>query len=213
MPIKVFFHICAITRCYEVVDEMIQCILNSGLYIKAEGIYCYISGEDELGRHIINLLASSGAKFKVVKFAPGDTSYERLTLEHMHNIVRRNDKVLYIHSKGVSKHHIPNHHRLACIDDWRKMMMYFLVGKHDTCISLLDTYQTVGVNERKDHWNGNFWWVRGDYFLTLPRKIGPEYFDPECNFLFNNNPSHKSLYNSPVQHYEVRWPYQMYIDQ
>lgn len=204
--IKVFFHICAITKAYAIVDEMVQCIINSGLYQEVEGIYCYVSGDESLGSKIINLLTCSGKKFKIVKFVPNDTSYERLTLQDMHKHIQPTDKVLYVHSKGVSQHHVDEPHRFQCIEDWRRMIMYFLVGRFRECLHMLDTYETVGVNERQDHWNGNFWWVRGDYFLTLPHEIDADYYAPEVRFLFLNKPTFKPIYNSSCpQHYDHRY--------
>lgn len=212
MAVKVFFHICAITRAYSVVDEMIQCILNSGLYREAAAIHCYISGDQGIGSNIMELVQNSGSKFCITKFKPGDKRYERLTLEDMHNHVDVADKVLYIHSKGVSQHHIDAPHRMKCVDDWRRMIMYFLVGRFRECLSMLDSVQTVGVNERTNHWNGNFWWVRGDYLLSLPHTIGDDYFDPEQKFLFLNNPTFKAIYNSKCpQHYEYRYAPANYV--
>ncbi len=37
------------------------------------------------------------------------------------------------------------------------------------------------------HYSGNYWWTTGAYFATLPRDIGPDYYDPEKH-LFLNSP-------------------------
>jgi hypothetical protein len=197
MSIKVFFHICAITRAEEVVNRMINQIYFSGLYDEAYSIYCYISGDNEIIIKIKNILCVAGSKFTIVKCVPNDTSYERLTLEDIHNHIDKTDKILYIHSKGVSYQYKYIFHE--GIDDWTNSMMYFLVRHYRKCIEKLENYDTVGTNylsgSYPSHWSGNFWWVRGDYFLTLPHIIGPNYHDPELQFLFLNNPSYYEIHN------------------
>lgn len=221
MAIKVFFHICAITRAEEVVRDMIRSLHFSGLYDEAEGVYCYVSGEARIIGTVLELLRTSGDKFRVMKCIPGDTSYERLTLEDIHNHVTANDNVLYIHSKGVSVYHQDDPNRLRCIDDWSYMMLYYLIRHYKLCQNLLERYDTVGINLKqigrdgtpKPHWCGNFFWVRGDYFLGLPHKIGEAYYDPEQSFLFLNTPRVFEICSvNGINHYEDRCQPCKYID-
>lgn len=218
MAIKVFFHICAITRAEEVVQNFIRSIHYSGLYDEAYAIYCYISGIEDIMRRVVTLIKESGRKFVIVKVAPHDSSYERLTLEDIHNHVDQTDKILYIHSKGVTFYYQDKPALLQNIDDWANTMLYFLVRHYKKCLERLDHYDTVGVNlgnkDGKYHWSGNFWWVRGDYFLTLPHHIGPNYLDPELNFVFLNTPRYFEIYRmSGIKdcYYERYEPYK-YID-
>lgn len=229
MAIKVFFHICAINNVREIVAEMTRDIIVSGLYAAAAQIYCFISGDARLAHAVAAELCELGPKFCVVCIQPGDTTYERLTLQNIHAYTDATDFILYIHSKGVSDQHQPEQalargepvervaHRQRCIADWRRMVMYFLVGQFRRCIELMTggaaaPADTVSVNLRADHWNGNFWWVRGDYFQTLPRVIGPGYFDPETRFLFLNHPRAIAIHNSTCpQHYEYRYPPSQYL--
>lgn len=215
MAVKVFFHICAITRAEEVVCDMVRSIHFSGLYDAAETIYCYISGEQGIISRIVEFLRTSGDRFVVVKIAPGDISYERLTLEDIHNHVSPEDKILYIHSKGVSCHHQGHPEVLRRIDDWNYVMLYYLVRHYKFCIDKLDNCDAVGVNyiPNPAHFSGNFWWVRGDYFLTLPTRIGNSYFDPEIAFLCVNNPRIFEIYSTKmVNLYEQRYEPFKYID-
>jgi hypothetical protein len=216
MAVKVFFHICAITCSESVVQEIVHSIHFSGLYDEANKIYCYISGEEEMILRVIMILYHSGSKFVIVKSVPNDMSFERLTLEDIHNHVSGEDKILYIHSKGVSAYSMETPNRIACVSDWRYMMLYFLVRHFRTCLEKLDNHDTVGVNYHADkpHWSGNFWWVRGDYFLTLPHTIGLNYLDPEIKFLFLNNPRWYEMYSSGnTDHYEDIHPPFKYVDQ
>lgn len=220
MAIKVFFHICAITRAESVVKEMIRSIHYSGLYDDAHLIYCYISGVEEIIEKIVNMIGVSGSKFVIIKCIPNDTSYERLTLEDIHNHVDKTDKILYIHSKGVSERYLREDiFKSQCIDDWRDVMLYYLIRYYKKSTEKLEEYDTVGVQyskvyDTKPHWSGNFWWVRGDYFLTLPHRIGPDYYEPELQFLFLNNPRYFEIHrmtDNKDRHYYRYEPFK-YID-
>lgn len=214
MATKVFLHICAITRVLDVLPTMIHALHFSGLYQDAETIYCYICGEEALGRQVLELLARSGGKFKVTKYAPGDSTYERLTLTDMHNHVQADDKVLYLHSKGVSKKYQSMPRLQQNIDDWCYMMLYHLVGQHRQCREALDSVDVVGCNHCPSpaHFSGNFWWVRGSYLLSLPHTIEQQYTDPELKFLFLNQPRVKCVYTSTVNHYSSSYEPARYVD-
>lgn len=217
MAVKVFFHICCITRAESVVQDLVRSIHFSGLYDEAERVYCYLSGIPELIERIWFLLQTSGQKFHLQKYAAYDQSYERFTLGDIHHHVGPEDKILYLHSKGVSPYYEANPSFLPCIDDWTYLMAYFLVRHYPMCLEKLNTYDTVGVNyhaQPNPHWSGNFWWVRGDYFLSLPTEIGPAYTDPEIGFLFQNSPRFFSLYQSVegTDHYMHRYEPFKYID-
>lgn len=216
MAIKIFYHICAINQVISIVKEFINAVHFSGLYDEVEGIYCYISGQVFWGQQVIELLSRSGCKFKIQKFVPEDTTMERLTLCDIHNHVDDTDLILYLHSKGNSNHHQTNHYKLQCISDWRYMMIYYLIGKYQQCIKHLQQgIDTVGCNLKTEpslHFSGNFWWVRGSYFLTLPHTIGPDYFDSELNFLFLNQPSYYSIHDSNKEQYSMLYSPSRYID-
>lgn len=216
MAIKVFFHICAITRAYEVVERFVRSIQYSGLYDDCYQIYCYLSGEPEIMVQVAGLLRIAGSKFRIIKAAPHDNTFERLTLEDIRNHIDETDRVLYIHSKGVRCEYQGNQPLLQCIDDWADTMLYFLVRHYRRCIDKLEDHDTVGVNlgREKPHWSGNFWWVRGDYFLTLPHSIGPHYLDPELNFIFLNRPRYYEIYHmTGIQDsYRERYEPFKYID-
>jgi hypothetical protein len=199
---------------------MINIIRHSGLYDIVDTIYCYLSGEEDIIRKIVQMITISGCKFMIVKIAPNDQSYERLTLEDIHNHVDSADKILYIHSKGVSYHIQSDKNRLQNIDAWIDCMMYFLVKNHEKCIKKLDEVDTIGINFSNEntsnnigkHWSGNFWWVRGDYFLTLPHKIGSSYCDPETAFIFLNNPRYYEMYNMGINCYGTFYEPYRYVD-
>jgi hypothetical protein len=216
MAIKVFYHICALTRVAEIVQEAVTALHFSGLYDEAEAIYCFISGDEDLAAKVEALLRRSGKKFMIAKMEPGDNTFERLTLENIHRYVEATDRILYIHSKGVSPQHQIKAQKRQCIDDWRYLMLYYLVGKYKECLSHLEKVDTVGVNytfngNTRRAFSGNFWWVRGSYFITLPKQIGPDYYDVELKFLFLNNPTYHCLHQTRNNHYRSEYPPECYV--
>ncbi len=97
---------------------------------------------------------------------------------------------------------------------WRNYMEFFLLKEYKVCIRLLEQYDTVGVNFRGDHYSGNFWWARGDYYLTLPNHIEKDYFAPERFLLKDHNDSSKvfSLWQSGIDHYRDAYQPRHFID-
>jgi hypothetical protein len=229
MAIYIFYHIFCNERTIPIIKSQIIHIIFSGLYAKCDAIYCYLSTDKDkptnpepktlmqtLGsssfnsylqgnidddlQDVRNIIQTYGKKFIIKNTSYKDTSYERFTLLDIRNVIKPEDKFLYIHSKGVS-HKQPDFN----IDLWRVYMEYFLMCKHEKCISLLDDYDAVGVEyiPSRKMYNGNFWWSRGSYFLTLPPAIGPNYNDPEyyislCNpDCFNFQTTNNNFYSEP----------------
>lgn len=211
MATKVFYHICAINNALDVVKTHVMMIHISGLYDEAAAIYCCICGEEPLISEITQFLSTAGKKFVIHKVAPGDTSYERLTLLAMHDLISPIDYVLYIHSKNVT-------YKNDCVEDWSRMLSYFVIKYHDTCKMILRSgYDAVGCNYHNGggrypyHFSGNFWWTRGSYFLSLPRNIGPNYYDPEF-YLCQKNPRVHCIYSSDKNHHSTPWKMCNYVD-
>lgn len=214
MAIKVFFHICAIGHVLDIIQHIINAIHFSGLYDAIDaGIHCCLSGNAELCADVRKLLQESGQKFVIAVEAPGDTTYERLTLHYMRETITPSDKALYIHSKSVTR----TGQEFQRMQAWTRMMMYHLIKRHRECLAYLDTNDAIGCNlhncggNSPYHFSGNFFWVRGDYFRSLPNAIGPNYNDPEF-YVCQNHPRAVSMYDSNINHYEEDFPYIKYID-
>lgn len=212
MAIKVFWHICAINHVVDVVQAQLTMLLFSPLYDRAQKIYVTIAGDFDRAEVVRAMIQRSGSKFEVIAFAPGDTTYERLMLEKVHLYIDPMDKLFYFHSKTTSIKEIPRRFNAW---DWTYMMCYQLIKRCEECITLLDSYDTVGVNMSytiAPHYSGNFWWARGDYFLRLPKQIGGNYLDPETKFLFTRNPRFYTLFSTNVNHYVRDYPPNKYVD-
>lgn len=215
MAIKVFYHICAVNHVMTVVKNHVMMIHMSGLYDEANAIYCCIAGEPKLIENVTKFLDTAGKKFIIHIIAPFDKSYERLTLYSMHHLLEPSDYALYLHSKGVSRLY-PE--QLENVEDWVRMLSYHVIKYHKKCVELLKSgYDAVGCNYHNGkgsypwHFSGNFWWVRGDYFLALPKTIGPMYGDPEF-YLCQNGAKGYSLFNSDVDHHCTPFKLCKYVD-
>ena len=164
MPIRVLYHCCALNHWESVVRDQCAKILFSGLYDATDAIHCVCVGPE--ARRCGGLLQNFGFKFKVEACVPEDLSGERITLRHIPSVVKPEDCVLYIHTKGVTK--IPPS---ECVYWWNLYMEYFLIRHHRQCVDLLATSDVVGLDyypQSLPHFSGNFWWARGDYLLSLP---------------------------------------------
>jgi hypothetical protein len=210
--IKIIYHIYCNHVTYNIVREQIGHIIFSGLYDICDTIYCFITGDKQYIDEIVHYIDNAGKKFVIQKNIPNDTSYERFTLREIYNLINSEDKILYIHSKGVTK----NGCVTTNIIDWRNVMEYFIIKKHKECIEHLNDHDVVGINYHSEpvpHFSGNFWWVTGKYYLSLDVNYlnDPSYNAPEF-FLFINNPKFKNLHETNVNHYYSVYPYKTYIE-
>lgn len=213
--IYIFYHIYCNQSTLSIVRDQINKIIFSGLYKKVDKIYCFISGNDETHiENVKNIISTSGEKFVIADVKPNDTTYERLTLRQIPNYIKNEDNLLYIHSKGVTHANEPD--IINFVYDWRNYMEYFLIAKHDDCIALLDSYDTVGVNYKTDpkHYSGNFWWCRGKHYLSLNISYldSPAYYIPEFFICNNENTKVYNLVESNCNHYKESYPICKYIN-
>jgi hypothetical protein len=99
----VFYHIYCNKSTYDVVKSQIVNIIFSGLYDRADAIHCFLVGEPYYIHELEILIHGSGKKFRITAKGPHDKTYERFTLLKIRDHIIAEDKLLYIHSKGVSK--------------------------------------------------------------------------------------------------------------
>ena len=202
----IFYHIYCNPTTLAIVRDQTMKILFSGTYERVSSIQCFLTGIPEHITTVRDYLSHLGTKYTIVAEGPNDTTYERFTLERIHGIVKPDDKILYIHSKGTT---YSTEEELGNVFWWRTWMEYNLLFKSAECISALDTYDIVGTGtpnggngftcmKDKDlkplgtHFAGNFWWSTGKYFLSLPKKIESGYCDPE-SYIFLMNPKYLAL--------------------
>jgi len=205
----IFYHIHCNQLTLFTLREQIAKIIYSGLYDKITKIYCFITGQEPFVNDCVRSIKTAGKKFHIVKYAYNDVTCERYTLLSIKEYILPQDKILYIHTKGVTKPFDEN------VYDWRALIEYQLIAKHEKCIELLGSYDIVGVNYRaapQPHYSGNYWWTTGTYFLKLPTIIGDGYADPEM-YILSAEPNWHCIYDSGISnHYAEGYPSSKYID-
>ena len=210
----VFFHILCNEHTEEVVLNKITKIIFSGLYENCRNIFCFLVGtESDKIDHIKHIIENSGKKFIIADIGLNDASYERFTLLKIKNYINPDDKILYIHTKGITRYHTHLH---SNINDWVNLMDYFLIYNHSICLNVLETFETVGINyhphvtNNSPHYSGNYWWCTANYFLSLNDYIPDDYYAPEF-YLFSRRPRYLCLFYSNVDQYNVRFPFINYV--
>lgn len=204
--VKVFYHVTAKGGYREIIRQQMSGVILSGLYNKAAVIHVYVTAEtSEDLTAASELLENFGGKVKVMEQSLNVTRMERITLENIGRLVQPQDKVFYMHSKGLS--YDANSEIGMNAFWWSLFMQYHLVQGHAKCIALLDSHDVVGVKwenmQRADakpgyHFSGNFWWATGAYLQTLDPRIGNLYHDPEL-FIGTNSPKFISLWQIPTK--------------
>lgn len=179
----IYFHIAAIGRYQSIVTEMYNTMLESGILDRiTEMRYC-VTGKKENKDWVVATLAHP--RCRLYAYEESTMSYERFTLDLLHRDAlaypgNNEFRVLYLHSKGVTKPHTAGGRA------WRNLMMHFLVTHHTYCLDLMQSapYEAVGVLFRaipQPHFSGNFWWSTRSYLRTLPPLRSPMvlYIDTE----------------------------------
>ena len=187
-PFFIYFHIAAIGRYQEVVLDMYNMISTSGILEAVTECRCFITGP----KHNTDWVVSNFThpKCKIMANNEDVTSYERFTLDRMYQHCHESPipfKVLYLHSKGVSK---KNPQQATVSDLWRKLMMRMLVGHYTLCLHHLENLETVGcmyVSEPLPHYAGNFWWANSAYIRSLPKIRYPLIYYIDCELWIGLN--------------------------
>ena len=195
--IKIFYHIYCIPGVTDgIVHDQLTKLVFSGLYHTADHIYvCLTSGREDSAaieevEARIHTFNGHRNKIQIIARQAGDCTYERFTFRTMlaQGLVSPDDKILYMHSKGVTRTiETERNVTASVVYYWRTFMEYELFARHRECIARLDSSSTVGVNYREfptPHYSGNFWWARGDYFLSLdPALLDAVFPGCDCNHI------------------------------
>ena len=203
-----FFHFTNIGNGYEIFLEQIEHIKRSGLYDKLDFIFIVM-----LGPHI---KLNNDPKFKVIYYSPNNLEWEvpsiKLIKSFSDNVSKRIN-ILYIHTKGtLNKPHSK---------EWREYLQHFLVSRHTDCLHYLNEGRNCvgvnmnlhpkgGVNARRCHFSGNFWWSNTDYIKSLSPELHEadgryatehfiigKYHEQPCGIVSLHN-TEKNLYETPI---------------
>ena len=101
--VLIFYHVTAKGQYKSAIRQQMGSILLSGLYSRADAVYACVLGEAaEAIDAASQLLQAHGAKISILQPSQDAQQMERLTLTAMAGVVQPGDRVLYIHSKGIS---------------------------------------------------------------------------------------------------------------
>lgn len=158
-----------------IVKQQMNIITKSRLREICDNIFICFLGNKQSIQWILN------DKIKLICHSTNLLHFERLCLQTLKEQCKNYDdrtKILYIHSKGVSKISAFRHNIML----WRQYMEYFLIERYKECLQYLDEgYDTVGLNllnggndykidkeNHKWHYSGNFWWSVASHLRRIP---------------------------------------------
>jgi len=158
-----------------------------------------------------DMLLLNNEKIQIINYSNNIELFETPALNLIHAFcenIDNNCEILYLHTKGITCQDNEN------VMDWIDMMKYFLIDQCDNCGNLLKSYDTVGCNysaQPYKHFSGNFWWANSNY---IKHKLTKIYSDKkhinEWWICSGNDVNSYELYNSGVNHYNTRYPSNMY---
>lgn len=163
--IGVYFHVCMINNWLDIFHETIELLQKSNLLVQSNIFKIIIVNAN-------NELPYELSEYKKHIYYGGSIqNYEYPTLKTIWDDCKNDnvDQVLYIHTKGVSRHN-------SKVKDWRNFMQHYCISKWNDCVKELDNHDAVGVNlqygryrEMESKWfAGNFWWANASYIKKLP---------------------------------------------
>tara|TARA_Y100000816_G_C26107410_1_gene588983 strand:- start:4854 stop:5465 length:612 start_codon:yes stop_codon:yes gene_type:complete len=191
-------------------QNILNTILSSGLFDKIFEVRVVILGEffEECKKQLYN---SFKEKLNIIYKSNNIKLYENMIVHLLQRDSQNEDfKVLYLHTKGVSK---CNNGKYYNIKDWVDLMLYYNVEKHHIALDYLKNNDTCGVMFFNGFYKGNFWWANSRYIQKLEPDFIPTYGYAE-NFITkkasNFISKHVCLYESNIDHYKNNYPRNIY---
>jgi hypothetical protein len=203
MKLAIFYHIGQIGIGAFVYINQVHRLYTSGLIKESDYIHFGVNGNQELFNIPNNTKVVYNQNHKE----------ETETLMSLRDFCKQNPdyKVLYFHTKGVSKESMN-------AESWRLMMECFVIDRWKECVEYLNDYDVVGSNLKvlgpttwsdgtqtwekagTQHFVGNFWWTNASYVNTLNDEFLNSDFRLDREFwIGTGNGNMKSLYQ-PEDH-------------
>lgn len=185
--LTVFWHCYLINNWYEIMEEQMKLIIESGLYekLKPYSIHLCYYGDEEQSVKMNDFISKHDPENKVIIHYIDKNFYEYPTLQRLHEFAYENDSyILYLHLKGVWSYTDTSKNSEA-IRSWRKCLEYFNIEKWSDCVDKLNEgYEVVGAlynyNEKEPLFSGNIWWTTSDYVRKLKY---PDYDETQNPYL------------------------------
>lgn len=173
MKIAIFYHIGQIGLGAFVYQQQIHRLYASGLIKNADYIHFGVNGNQDLFNVPEKAIVKRNTNWKE----------ETETLISLRDFCKENPdyKVLYFHTKGVSKNNLQT-------NAWRLYMEYFVIDRWKECVNYLNEYDCCGTDhyltgpttwsdgsisypkEKTSFFAGNFWWANASYINKLDDK-------------------------------------------
>jgi hypothetical protein len=164
MKIRGFYHIYLVNSWYTIVTDQIRILLTSGLYDACEEISIGCIGapaeRDFLHKYVVDVYP----KLKIKYFSTIAEEYEFPTLR----LIEADDSYyvgFYFHTKGVTRPFD------GVIQNWRMYLNETVLNRWQEHRARVEgEYDVSSCNYLKspNHFSGNFWWFRRDYFNRCP---------------------------------------------
>jgi hypothetical protein len=212
LPIYGFMHVGTLNHWHGVVAEQLLKLRASGLWDRTERIFVGLVGPEQ------QEFDFEDPKLAVVYRSVDVSEAEYPTLKALEQFCTSHDcLVYYMHTKGTF--HVSENTR-----DWRHLMEYFVIQRHEDCIRALVDHDACGVNLLSDgpfqaFFAGNFWWARSAYIRRLPplRSLAPDGSRPDrhtCERWIGMNRQARlaTLHQCPVDQYHNRYPRSNYVE-
>ena len=199
--IKSFWFVACIGNSWlDVVQEQIECVRDSGLYDDLD--ICHICIATDSRNDIRSLKQVIPKKFKI-SYQSKINQFELPALHMIKEYTKPGDKILYFHTKGVSR----NGAGKVAGDKWREYLSWGCIEKYKGHIKVLSDFDVSGVQltTLNDYFSqkcgsgvvyaGNYFWANGDYIETLKApEIGTNRWIAE-GWLFGANPKAFDAHN------------------
>jgi hypothetical protein len=173
VPVHGYIHVAAVGHWRSILNSQLKKCRDSGLWDRTAEIRLGIVGATGA---TLEELRDLPEKVKVLFFDPDLHKYEFPTLAALQAACNKDNLsyAWYIHSKGAVNKYKEQ-------QGWRARMEEFVIIHHEVAISRLDAgYRTAAGFGGADHrWHipGNFYWLRSDHALRLPKVAGLNWKD------------------------------------
>jgi hypothetical protein len=221
MENRVYISVSVMGTVNQVLGGLIEKIESSGLSESAK-IIMIVNGDASLLQHDLS-------KYEVVQGHPDVSRHEFPALSKLWVDSKKEDfRALYLHTKGVSRPY-------PQVQDWTEYMSYFNIEKWRDRLEELKENDTTGVNNFGNpddirfhpmywgygktpvHYGGNFWWANSSHISQLT----DPYRTPDADYgrwrmmcemwiCQRTGGRYHCAYNSNVDHYQTRYPREMY---
>lgn len=181
--IFIIYHVAVMGRWRKIVKEQLELLQTSGLGAQCQAIFIQAVGVSHptQKRQVQLLWQAYPFRDKVIFTTYRNLKdYEKPSIAQAQKIAHEHPaaKILYFHTKGASHSTITLNNdyqrpftqaEIQALEAYRYRMEYHTLKNWQTCVELLEAYDTVGINWIADaphappHFSGNFWWANASY--------------------------------------------------